>query len=132
MTPEFWAIVGVGVSLFVFGVAALQFTFRRMDQRFADTNKHIAQHFDAVDKRIDETCKLIEQPFNDVGKRIDDTNASFAEVNRRMDGISSDVQQLTARVTELEKGQVGVEALLNVLREALFERIREGVGTPSD
>ncbi len=125
MTPEFWTIIGVGVSLVVFGLAALQFTFRRLDQRFADTNKLIDQRFNAVDKR-----------FDDVNKRIDDTNRRmdqrFDDINRRMDGLSSDVKQLTSRVTELEKGQVGVEVLLNGLREDLSERAGEGAGTSSD
>ena len=143
MTPEFWTIVGVGVSLFAFGVAALQFTFRRLDQRFADTNKLIDQRFNAVDKRfddvnrrIDDTNKLVDQRFNDVNKRIDDTNRRmdqrFDDINRRMDGLSSDVKQLTSRVTELEKGQVGVQVLLNGLREDLSERAGEGAGTSSD
>ena len=123
MTPEFWAIVGVGVSLLVSMVAAAQFTFRRMDQRFDDTNKLIDQRFDAVNRRIDDTNKLIDQRFNDVNKRIDDTN-------RRIDELSSDVKQLTSRVTELEKGQAAMGGLLNGLRESLFERAREGAGSP--
>ena len=119
MTPEFWAIIAVGVSLGALNVATLQMINKRID----DTNKLIDQRFDAVNRRIDDTNKLIDQRFNDVNKRIDDTN-------RRIEELSSDVKQLTSRVTELEKGQAAMGGLLNGLRESLFERAREGAGSP--
>ena len=81
MTPAFWAIIGVGVSLGGLNVA------------------------------------LSVASFQMINKRIDDTN-------RRIDGLASDVRQLTARATELEKGQAGMAGLLDGLREALFERAR--------
>jgi peptidoglycan hydrolase CwlO-like protein len=110
MTTELFAIIGVGVSLGLFGLANLQV----MNKRFDDVNRR----FDDVNKR-----------FDDVNKRIDDTNGRFDDTNRRIDQLASNVKQVETRVTELEKGQARMEGMLNGLREALFARSREVAGS---
>ena len=110
MTPEFWAIIGVGVSLVVFGLAALQFTFKRMDQGFDDVNKRMDQRFDDVNKRMD-------QRFDGLNRRVDDTNNRVGE-------LASEFKQMTSRLSEVEKGLAHLQGVLDGLREALFERSR--------
>ena len=146
MTTEFWTIIGVGISMLVFGLACLQLVFRRMDKgfdavnnRFDDVNKRfddVNKRIDDTNKRFDDTNKRIDQRFDAVNKRIDDTNGlinqRINDTNRRIDELSSDVKHLASRVTELEKGQVRMEGQLNNLRDSLFERSPESVGTSSD
>ena len=74
MTPEFWAIIAVGVSLLVFGLACLQLVFRRIDR---------------LESRTDERFDRIE-----------------------------------ARQSVVEKELAHLRGVLDVLREALFERAR--------
>ena len=106
MTPEFWAIIGVGISLAALNMAGFQMLNKRID----DTNKR----------------------FDDLNKRFDDVNQRIGDTNQRINGLATDIRQLTARVTELEKGQARIEGILDGLREALFERAREIAVTPSD
>ena len=121
MTPEFWAIIGVGVSLVVFGLAALQFTFKRMDQGSDDVNKRMDQRFDGLnrrmDQRFDDVNKRMDQRFDGLNRRVDDTNNRVGE-------LTFEFKQMTSRLSEVEKGLAHLQGVLDGLREALFERSR--------
>jgi uncharacterized protein YdcH (DUF465 family) len=95
MTPELIAILAVGITLAAFGLTSLQLTFKRIGE---------------VGARMDA--------------RFDRVDARFNRVDERFDRIDDRFERLEARVTEVEKGQAHLRGVLDVLREALFERSR--------
>ncbi len=82
MTPEFWAIIGVGISLATLNLAGFQMLNKRID----DTNKRI----DDINKRIDDTNKRIDQLVTDLRQlttRVTELEKGQARMAGLLDGL---------------------------------------------
>ena len=69
MSAEFWAILGVGVALFV-GLGGLLTTIiyqaigslrREMEARFTGLNRYLDHRFEAIDRRFDGIEKRLDR-----------------------------------------------------------------------
>lgn len=75
MTPEFWAIIAVGVSLGALNVATLQMINKRID----DTNKRI----DDTNKRIDG----LTSELRELTARVTELEKAQARLAGVLDGL---------------------------------------------
>ena len=120
MKQEFWAIIGVGIALFVglgglmgIGYASIwddmrQFrvelstleermtdrmtrTEERMDDRLGRMEKRISERFDGIEERISVR-------FDRTDERINANGTSLASLETRIDGVDRSLDRIEARL----------------------------------
>ncbi len=115
MTPEFIAIISVGVALGVFGFAG----FRFLNKQLAEGLQEVHARVDRLERQTTEQFDRVNARFDRVDDRIDRLEQ---QTNERFDRVDDRFERLEIRMSAIEQRQARLEGLLDGLREALFAR----------
>ena len=109
MTPEFWAIIGVGVALGTLTLNGHRRIHARLDRDIGSLEARIERDIGGLDGRMDR-----------LDNRLD-------RLDNRLDRLEKRLDRVDAGVAELRERMAYVEGVLEGLRDALVGR---GVPVP--
>ncbi len=79
MTPEFIAILSVGVGLAVFGLAALQFVNKQFER--------VHERIDRVEERVERLAQQNADRFDQLERRMSSLEQRQARLEGLLDGL---------------------------------------------
>ena len=113
MTPEFWAIIGVGVALGTLTLNGHRRIHARLDRDIGSLEARIERDIGGLNGRIER----------DIGG----LNGRMDRLDNRLDRLEKRLDRVEAGVAELRERMAYVEGVLEGLRDALVGR---GVPVP--
>ena len=84
MTPEFWAIIGVGVALGTLTVNGHRRIHARLDRDIGGLEARIERDIGGLDGRMDGLEKRLDRDMKELGERIGRVEAGVAELRERV------------------------------------------------
>ena len=120
MTPEFWAIIGVGVALGTLTLNGHRRIHARLDRDIGSLEARIERDIGGLNGRI-------ERDIGGLGGRMDRLDNRLDRLDNRLDRLEKRLDRVDAGVAELRERMAYVEGVLEGLRDALVGR---GVPVP--
>ena len=120
MTPEFWAIIGVGVALGTLTLNGHRRIHARLDRDIGSLEARIERDIGGLNGRI-------ERDIGGLGGRMDRLGNRLDRLDNRLDRLEKRLDRVDAGVAELRERMAYVEGVLEGLRDALVGR---GVPVP--
>ena len=133
MSAEFIAILSVGATLVgviaAFGAVILTSMHRmetrlnkRIDDAIADGKSDNAALEVRSNARFDEAKELNQVRFDEAREQ---SQSMQARTDKGFDDVAEELRTTNARMASIEQRQARLEGLLDGLREALFQRVRQ-------
>ena len=143
MTPEFWAIIGVGIGISsVFGtlftILNMRISDLRKDMRedIVRSEKRTSDKIDAVEKNLGDRIDAVEKNLGDridaveknLGDRIDAVEARVGrvetELGTRIDGVEARIDGVEGRLRVVEHGQARVIGAVDMMQTIVVATLR--------
>ena len=130
MSPDFWAIITVGIAILIAIATSNRSLRREMSERITGVQRELGERIDRLSGRVDALTERINAVQRELGGRIDALteriNAVQRELGERIDRLGKRVDALTERVGDVRERLGRVEGLLEGF--GLTRRKRAGQG----
>ena len=137
MSPDFWAIITVGIAILIAIATSNRSLRREMSERITGVQRELGERIDRLSGRVDALTERVNAVQRELGERIDRLggrvdalteriNAVQRELGERIDRLSKRIDALGERVGDVRERLGRVEGLLEGF--GLTRRKRAGQG----